>query len=162
AVSITGWVLVVRSSSSFGPSEISLARSNCRASDASASVCCTTGLSAKPLSMPMACEPCPGKTNANVVMLSLLLLYMSARAGLMLHADELHADQYRAPGEAAAHAFHHDVLARLDAAVAHADVERQRNRRCRGVAVLVNRDDHLVHAQAQLLRRALHDADVGL
>ena len=53
-------------------------------------------------------------------------------------------------------------VAAADAAVAHRHVERQRHRRGRGVAVFVDGDDQLVQRQLQLARRALHDADVGL
>jgi len=68
AVSITGWVLVVSSSASFGPPWISAPMSSLSAAEASASVCRTAGCSPQASSMPTDCEPWPGKTNANAGM----------------------------------------------------------------------------------------------
>src|SRR3954466_3341035 len=117
AVNITGCVLVVRSSWSFGPSWISFATSSPSASEASVSVCRTTGSSPHASSMPTACEPWPGNTKANFVM-GIGYVYTSE------------VEEHRAPGEAAAHAFEHDRVAALDLAGAHRFVERERYRRC--------------------------------
>ncbi len=68
AHSITGWVLVVRSRCSCGPSRISAPRSWPSAAEASSRVSRTAGWSPQALSMPTDCEPWPGKTNANEVM----------------------------------------------------------------------------------------------
>ena len=68
ATSITGCVLVVRARASLGPSWISLATSSPKASEASAKVCATTGWSPQASSMPTDCEPWPGNTKANAVM----------------------------------------------------------------------------------------------
>ena len=65
--------------------------------------------------------------------LSLCRRCMSRRAP----ASEI--EQYRAPREAAAHPFEHHRIAGLDLARAHRLVKRQRNRRGRRVAVLVDR-----------------------
>src|SRR6478672_7489365 len=143
---MTGCVLVVRSSDSFGPSAISLAISNCSASDASSSVCRTTGLPAKPFNMPTAWEPCPGKTKANVVMRVI---------------EVLQSCEYRTPGESAADAFHHHVMAGLNPSVPHSLVESKRNRCGRSIAVLIDGHHHFLQRQAEFFRRALHDADVG-
>ena len=70
-------------------------------------------------------------------------------------------EQGRAPGEAAADAFEHQRVALADLAVAHRRVERERDRRGRRVAVLVDGNDELVERQLQLLRRALHDPVLG-
>ncbi len=48
-------------------------------------------------------------------------------------------EQHRAPGEAAADAFQHHGVAAADLALAHGDVQRQRDRGGRGVAVLRRR-----------------------
>src|SRR5205085_8023212 len=158
AVSMTGCVLVVRSSCSFGPAWISAATSSPSASDASRRVCRTAGWSPQASSMPTDCEPCPGKTNANeaIACVSPMVRKEKPRAA----ASEI--EQHRAPGEAAADALEQDGVAAADLAGAHRDVERQRNRGGRGVAVLVDRDDELVQRQLQLLRGALHDANVRL
>src|SRR5712664_2220865 len=103
-------------------------------------------LSAKPFSMPTACDPCPGKTNANLPM----LFSNFDNQPICDSVPESHPRQHSAPGKAAANAFHHDVLARLDTTIPHADVERHRNGGCRRVAVLIDGDNHLVHAQAEL------------
>ena len=70
ATSMTGWVLVVRASASFGPSWIRRPMSSPRASDASCSVSRTAGWSPQASSMPTDWEPWPGKTNANAFMRS--------------------------------------------------------------------------------------------
>ena len=98
--------------------------------------------------MPTDCEPCPGNTSASFIV-QLQLSSPSQRA-----TD--------APGEAAADPCQHDVLAGADASVAHRVVERERNRRRRGIGVPVDRGHHLVDRQVQLLRGRLDDADVGL
>ena len=59
------------------------------------------------------------------------------------------------PREAAADAFDQHVLAALDAAVADRDVERERNRRGRRIAMLVDRDHHAFHRHAELVRAVL-------
>ena len=45
---------------------------------------------------------------------------------------------------------------------AHGFVERQRHRTGRGIAVLVDGDDHAVHRHVEALGRRLDDAQVGL
>src|SRR5579864_2719887 len=72
------------------------------------------------------------------------------------------ADNRRAPREAAADAFDQYVLAAFDTPVPDGDVERERNRGRRRVAVLANRHDHPLLRKTQLAARALHDADIGL
>src|ERR1700712_4627640 len=72
------------------------------------------------------------------------------------------ANDRRAPRKAAADAFYQHMLAALDAAVAHGDVERERNRCRRRIAMLANSHDHALERHMKLLRRAFHDADVGL
>ena len=150
AVSITGWVLVVRSSCSFGPSRISardvLAERRRRLGER---------LRARPGGRPRrrACRPPaspgPGKTNANV-------RHRDRRRCAQKSSST--APQVKPPPTPSSITR----VAALDAAVAHRDVERERDRRRRRVAVLVDGDDQLVERQLQLLRRALHDADVGL
>ncbi|OIQ64828.1 hypothetical protein GALL_536190 [mine drainage metagenome] len=67
AVNMTGWVLVVRLSCSAGPCAMSKARSCESAALASCRVSRTAGWVATLSSMPTDCEPCPGKTKANVM-----------------------------------------------------------------------------------------------
>src|SRR5678815_1606759 len=64
---MSGWVLTVEFKSSAGPSAASCHKSCPRTSAASANVSRTGLLSAKLCSMPTACEPCPGKTNASFI-----------------------------------------------------------------------------------------------
>src|SRR5690606_26710483 len=149
AVSITGSVLVVRSRVSFGPSAIRRPMSSPSASEASASVSRTAAWPCQASSMPTACEPCPGNTNANAVM-GEIYPFCSV------------IQQHRAPGEAAAHTFEQQGLPPLDAAVANGLVQRQGDRRGGGVAVLVDRGDHALERQLELLGRALHDAQIRL
>src|SRR5574343_1456652 len=105
AVSITGWVLVVRSSCSFGPDLISAPMSSPSAAEASARVAATAGCSPQASSMPTAWEPWPGKTKANAVLI-VCLLWWFVRGGSEV-------EQHRTPGEAAAHAFEQQGLALL-------------------------------------------------
>src|ERR1700712_4828093 len=100
--------------------------------------------------MPTDCDPCPGKTKANGFMQVSSSLWAPRQA-----ASEVQQDC--APGETAAHAFEHDSVSLPDLAAAHRDIERQRNRGRRSVAVLVDRDHQLVRGQLQLARGALHD-----
>src|SRR5215469_4109466 len=136
-------------------------------------------LSAKASSMPTACEPCPGKTNANFITspnsintggqcarMNRCRLRATcsscARTGCgsaRARSGCLEADDGGAPGEAAAHAFDQHVVAALDAAVAHRNVEGERNRGRRGVAMLAHRHHHALGGQAELAAGALHDAD---
>src|SRR5690606_624776 len=106
----------------------------------------TAALPAKPLIIPTDCEPWPGKINANVI----------ACRGL---SD---AGEHRAPGEAAAHAFHQHQVARLDASVAHGEIERERYGSSRGVGMLVHGHDDLLRRNLEPTRCRLDDADVGL
>src|SRR6188768_2127952 len=128
ATSITGWVLVVSASVSLGPSLIRRPRSSSRASEASFRTAATAGWSPQASSMPTACEPWPGNTKANGFMLCLSNAMVVAEAA---RASEVQQD--RAPGEAAAHAFEHERVALLDLALAHRDVQRQRDRGGGGV-----------------------------
>ena len=61
----------------------------------------------------------------------------------------LQADERRAPGKSAAHGFHKNQLAGLDAAIGHAGLKSQRNRSCGGIRVLINRDNHLGGIETQ-------------
>src|SRR5437867_8492291 len=144
AVSITGCVLVVRSSCSFGPSRIRRATASPSACEASSSVARTAGWSPHASSMPTACDPWPGNTNANAVIATVF-------------GSEI--EEHGAPRKGAADAFEHQRVAALDLAAAHRGIQRERNRGCRSVAVLVDGDDQLVQRQLQLLGRALHDAE---
>ena len=74
----------------------------------------------------------------------------------------LESDERRAPGETAAEGFQQQELARLDAAVAHRDVERHGHRCCRGIAVVLHGLNDLIHRHAEALGRRLDNADVGL
>ena len=120
AVSITGCVLarqverVRRARRS-----TSAHRSSPSASDASANVARTTG--------------CVGEAGHHADRLRAL----SGKHECELHRHPASSDpahERRAPREAAADAEQHHVLAGADAAVAHRDVERERNRRRRRVA----------------------------
>src|SRR5690349_4282491 len=106
--------------------------------------------------MPTACEPWPGKTNANEV-IGTSPSTRSETPPAQAAASEVEQDG--APGEAAADALEHQRLATADLAAAHSVVERQRDRRSRGVAMLIDRHDNSFRRQLQLLRRALHDAN---
>src|SRR5579875_3571068 len=115
--------------------------------------------------MPIDCEPWPGKTNANFISSSLdwndprmrrgraRRRRLGTRRAASSTADQLQinggrrmkepvTEDRRAPREAAADAFDQHVLSALDAAVAHRDVERERNRRRRGIAVVADRHHH--------------------
>src|SRR5258706_1845743 len=144
AVSITGWVLTVRLSSSAGPCSTSFHRSWPIASDACEKVSRTPGSWAKDFIMPTDCEPCPGKTKA---------IFMISR---------LPAQQYCAPGKASAHGFEQQRLTRMNAAVACRLVQRERNGCRRRVSVMVHRRNQFFFWQAKSFRRRLHDPDVGL
>src|SRR5689334_20351680 len=74
----------------------------------------------------------------------------------------LPAQNYRAPGESAAHRFKQQYVAPLDAAVTRRLGESQGNGRRRRVAVVVNRTHDLLQRNAKLLGTCLDDADVGL
>src|SRR4051812_7872002 len=134
AVSITGWVLVVRSSCSLGPSWIRRPTSSPSAAEASCSVERTAGWSPQASSMPTLCEPWPGKTNANAVMEWEILLFSSMAtqgkrraAGCSDRQRGSVVDQRSTPGEATADAFKKQPLPPLDLARADRDIERQRN-----------------------------------
>src|ERR1700712_4510455 len=99
--------------------------------------------------MPIDCEPCPGKTNANFISSSMNGESERARAHRPAQKQRAAAraaalvTEYRgAPREAAADAFDQHVLAALNTAVSHGDIERERNRRRRRVAVFADRHDH--------------------
>src|SRR4029079_7802669 len=114
----TGCVLTVRLRSSAGPFAIKAAMSWRSTSDASASVSRICGRSPYSSIMPTDGEPCPGNTIANfIVVVS-------------------HLNERCAPGEAAADAFEHHLVAGPDAPVTHGDVERKRHRGRRRVRVL--------------------------
>src|SRR5258708_4148641 len=120
AVSMIGWVLTVRLSSSAGPSSTSFQRSCPIASEASEKVARTPGSPEKDTIMPTDCEPCPGNTKA---------IFMVSR---------LPAQQDRAPCEAAPPPFEQKGLARKYAAVFHRLIQGQ-GYGCGGsVAVMVN------------------------
>src|SRR3970282_755182 len=92
--------------------------------------------------MPTACEPCPGNTIAS---------FMAS-----------HCRERRAPGEAAAHPLHHHAMPGAYLAGAHVLVECERHGGGRGVAVMVHGHHQALERQAELARRGLEDAHVGL
>src|SRR5262245_25194174 len=142
---MTGCVLTVFSSSSAGPSRTRFHKSMPNALLATSNVARTPGSVSNGAIIPTDCEPCPGKANANVMTCS-----------------SYPTQQSRTPGEAAAHGLEHDVLARLNASVAHRLIQRQRYRSGRSIGVAIDRHDHAIHAQAELARGGFDDAQVGL
>src|SRR5688572_10262175 len=126
-----GWVLTVELSSSAGPSATSFHKSCLRASAASANTSFTARDSAKGRIMPADCDPWPGKTKAKLVM------------GIAA----LPADQHGAPREAPADSLQQHVLSGTDASIAHRFVEREGDRRSRGVGMAIHRDHDFFHAQ---------------
>src|SRR5262249_51662706 len=70
--------------------------------------------------------------------------------------------QGRAPGEPAPHRLEQHEVARLDASVADRHRQREGNRGRRGVAVPVDRRDHLLGRDPQLVRGTVDDPLVGL
>ena len=74
----------------------------------------------------------------------------------------LPAHHHRAPGEAAADRFGHHEIARLELAGGLADRQRQRDRGGGGVAVVLDGEHHLVHAEPHLFGGALNDADIDM
>src|SRR5687768_766874 len=100
---MTGWVLTVAFNASAGPSATSVQRSCASTSEASSNVRRTIADSEYARIMPTVCEPCPGNTNAN---------FFICRPCL------LPANEHRAPGETATHAFEQHVLAFAYASVA--------------------------------------------
>src|ERR1700761_8371270 len=158
AVSITGCVLGVRSSCSLGPPWISRPPSSPSAAEASCSVERTAGWSPQASSMPTLCEPWPGNTNANAVMGEEILLFSSVTTGQtpgrLVSGVLLVVDQRCTPCEAAADAFKQQALPALDLAGTDGDVERQRNRGGRRVAVFGHRHHPPLRRQLQLAGRA--------
>src|ERR1700686_4564811 len=101
--------------------------------------------------MPGFCTPCPGKSNA---IGPVSVIPMSPR---------LHSLQERgAPREAGSEAREQHVVALLDASLANRLLERDRNRRARCVAVLVDVDGDALDRQAEAARRGVDDPEVGL
>jgi hypothetical protein len=94
--------------------------------------------------MPIACEPCPGKTIPNLM------------------PEPSPSDQHRAPGESSAYGREEDVLTGAYAPVTHRFVKGERNRSSRSVGVAIHRGHDFFHAQPESLRRRLDDADIGL
>src|SRR5690606_35128568 len=140
---MAGCVLTVSARSSAGPLAIRAEIGSPSAASAAASRPATSGWAAKASSIPTFWEPCPGNTQAIVIVVS-------------------HARQHGAPGKAAADPFHEHMLPRTDATVAHRDVERQRHRGGGRVGVAVDRDDHPLDRQAQLAGGRLQYAHVRL
>src|SRR6266851_272905 len=145
ATSMTGCVFTVWFNASAGPSVTIVHRSTPRIALASRNVRSTMGRSEKPAIMPTDWEPCPGNTIASEFTRSMSV-----------------TQQHRAPGEAAADALEQHVVAGLHAAVAHGDVERERDRRRRRVGVAIDGDDAFRLGKAELLRDVGDDAHVRL
>src|SRR5690606_32503008 len=168
AVSMAGWVLVVRLSCSAGPWAIRAPRSWPSASPARATTSATAALPAQASSMPTDWDPWPGKTKAIFMMECIDLNTESMRitrprgAAPGTASPALHAHQDRTPGEAAPDALHQHQLAGLDAAIAARGVERQRHAGRRGVGVRIDGDHHFFGGNTQLARQEIEDADVGL
>src|SRR5690625_4749129 len=74
----------------------------------------------------------------------------------------LPAKQYRAPGETSAHCFEQDEVAAADSPVADSGSQCQRHGGRRSISVLIDRDDNLFLGNAELARRGVDDAPVGL
>ena len=146
ATSMTGWVLVVRPSASLGPSLMSRARSSPSASEAS----CRRRPRPDDRPRRPACRQ-PASPGRERRMRTVSCHFQERKRSAAARRSEV--EQHGAPGEAAAHAFEHQRVALRDLAAAHRRVQRQRNRCGRGVAMLVHRDDDLVHAAASAFSR---------
>ena len=131
----------VRSSCSFGPSWIRRPTSSPSAAAASSSVCAHHRMVA-PARRACRRTASPGRERRK----------RTASLQRRVHRGSVASDQSRAerraPGEAAADAFEHHRVAALDLALAHRLVERERDRRGRGVAVPVDGDDQLLGRRA--------------
>src|SRR5205814_3593696 len=68
----------------------------------------------------------------------------------------------RAPGKSRSESRQQDVVAALHAALANGFLERERNRRARGVAVLIDVDGDPFDGQTDASRRRVDDAEVRL
>ena len=77
-------------------------------------------------------------------------------------AQPLVFHQNRTPSKTAADAFEQEVLSAFDLAVFNADIQCQRNGGCGSVAVVLDGQDHFVHAQAQVFGGRVDNALVGL
>src|SRR6056297_508882 len=175
AASMAGWVQRVWLSSSAGPSLASAHRSRPIARDASSNVARTTSLlAARSASMPMLCDPWPGKMAAVSVMNALsrsaaggyccwLLLFVSAGRPKPMQSKHWSVFyQGRAPCEPAAESFEQHGVAALDSTRADGHVQRHGHRGRRGVAVNVDGHDDAIHRHIQLARGRLDDPEIGL
>src|SRR5690348_10697596 len=174
AASNTGWVFSVLPSSASGPFCASDHRSRPAPSEASSKTLRTSGNSApSSASIPTDCEPWPGKTKASwgtggwglgTEFVSLIVCYLlspelaredgssTALCRAVPQPQPRSIPHHRGgPGEPATESLQQQVLSALHAPGAHRGIQRQRHRPRRGVGVLVDRDDHLLHRHAEPL-----------
>src|SRR5579864_8709700 len=72
------------------------------------------------------------------------------------------ADQGGPPGKTPAKGLEQEQVAAPDAPVTDGEIQSKRHRGSRGIAVILNGDDHALHRKLQLACDRLNDAQVGL